>query len=109
LQWLRYCLGGLLLWSLLGLFKADDYYLQTQITSSLVPPSSLPLELPWVLSAFEILNPQQFYWAEYWAYSPYFTPWRQGLLFVLQLLLLLPLAEFARDAVRRRKWGHGEG
>lgn len=34
--------------------------------------------------------------------------WRWPLMFACQLVLLLILAEAARDAVQRRKWGHGQ-
>ena len=43
----------------------------------------------------------------YGEYYGYFEWWRYWLLLLFQIAAVVVFAEFARDAIRRRKWGAG--
>jgi len=63
------------------------------------------LELYWALTAFAVVNPQRLYEQPYVDTFAFYSGLRAVLLMVLQLLLIMVLAEFARDAVARRRQG----
>jgi hypothetical protein len=106
LRWPQPLLAGLLPltgYGLLVLYPLSQGSAWDNLKPSLL--HCLQLELYWALTAFAVLNPQRLYEQPYMDTFAYYSGLRAVLLMVLQLLLILVLAEFARDAVARRRQG----